>query len=104
MLREVKETGTVYLYNHKYTSRAWKSKYGISVHVVTIVWGLLQKSNKASLLQISSLLWLLYWLKNYPRWDEVSSNIGVSVKTARQQVYLVLAITFETFKASKIVF
>jgi hypothetical protein len=55
----------------KFSTRSWHSKYGISLMVVTLVWGLLLKSPHSSLIPNPTyLFFLLYWLKHYPTWDD----------------------------------
>lgn len=103
-LHTIKQTGIKYLHQERYTHRAWMAKYGCSLRVVAVVWGFIQNSSKKDLLATPRyLLWLLYWLKIHPTWDEFSSTIQVSIKTARQKVYLTLAICYDILTTTSIV-
>jgi hypothetical protein len=102
--KTIKKCGTQYLHQERFTTRAWMAKYGCSVLVISVIWGLIQQSPKSHLVSDPvHLLWMLYWLKVYPTWDEFSSTIQISVKTGRQKVYLLLAICYDVLMVSSIV-
>lgn len=100
----IKASGKVMLNHQRYTERAWKAKFGCSVFIVTLLWGFIGRSEYSSLFPSPlPLLWTLFWLKNYPTWDEFSNILDCDVKTGRQKVYLTLSVLYKVFKQSSIV-
>jgi hypothetical protein len=120
MNKDIKEKGLTFLASG-YSQRNWMAWFGCSVSVITIVWNLLLKSSRSSLIEsLDHLFWLLYWLKVYcfnlinnnniltvlkvyPTWDEMANTLKFSPKTLRKKTFLMLAICFEVLQSSKIV-
>lgn len=99
----IKSLGNKYLHNKEYNPRAWMAKYGASPETCLILWSFISISPFGHLVQPIHLLWLLYWLKVYPTWDEFSSTIGVDRKAARQKVYLTLSVAYKALLATSVV-
>lgn len=102
-IHTIKSFGNNYLHNKEYNPRAWMAKFGASPETCLILWSFIVLAASVQLVQPIHLLWLLYWLKVYPTWDEFSSTIGVDRKTARQKVYLTLSVAYKTLSATSIV-
>lgn len=101
---EFKAQGEVYLYDGRYSSRAWQAKFGCHPTICSVIWRLYQRS-KYCVAECSSihLLWLLHWLKTYPTWEEFESSMKVNRKVAKKSMFMLLLYFFLMFMETSIV-
>jgi hypothetical protein len=95
---------TQYLYGTTYHARTWQAKFGCSPSICSVVWSLLQQSRYYVIENTPQhLLWLLYWLKTHPTWEEFENNMNINKKTAKKRIFSVLTCCYLMFTESSIV-
>ena len=74
------------------SERKFKSLFLFSVEEVTELWEFFEDTNKRALPfhKPEHLLWALYYLKVYPTWDQMSLTTGITEKTLRKWVSIVV--------------
>ena len=75
------------------SDRKFKSLFLFSVEEVTTLWEFFEETNKRGTLPFSKpehLLWALYYLKVYPTWDQMAMTTGITEKTLRKWVSIVV--------------
>lgn len=101
---ELKAIGKEYLYGAEYSSRSWQAKFGCHPSVCSAIWRLLLQSHYfMEETSPQQLLWLLFWLKVNPTWEEFESTIGVNRKTGKKWIFSILVSCYLMFTETSIV-
>jgi hypothetical protein len=78
------------------SSRKFKSLFLYSVDEVEVLWDMLVNRNPRRHHEVlpfnrpEQLLWALYYLKVYPTWDQMAMTTGITEKTLRKWVGIVV--------------
>jgi hypothetical protein len=74
------------------SGRKFKSLFLYSVDEVALLWEFLEKTRRATMPfnRPEQLLWALYYLKVYPTWDQMALTTGITEKTLRKWVGVVV--------------
>jgi hypothetical protein len=73
-------------------SRKFKSLFLYNVSEVVMLWDYLQRRQGKNIVfnRPEVLLWALYYLKVYPTWDQMALTTGITEKTLRKWIALVV--------------
>lgn len=95
---EVNQAIYKYFYDNKKKKipnlRKLHANFGVSLHVITIIWGLITTSSEQweyATLSALHLLWTLFYLKTYPTCDVAATSCRTDEKTFRKYTrYMIL--------------